>query len=472
LFYKPEIGAAADVIPFFENGEFKLLYLHDYRNIDEYGEGCQWNLLTTKDFITYKNYNNVIERGEKDEQDLYIFTGGVIKKDGIYFVFYTGHNPHLRERGLPEQKILLATGNDLTNLKKIKEFVLEAPDYLEIHDFRDPFIYYDENEGEYKMLLAARTKYGSIKHRGVTMIARSKDLFDWVLDKTPFYAPNAYYTHECPDYFKMGEWYYLIFSEFTDKFVTRYRFSKQPEGPWLTPKYDVFDNHAFYAAKSVSDGDRRYLFGWNPTKNDEKDSGFWQWGGNIIPQELYQNDDGTLSVRIPNQIYNFYNKKISLDVFNSSEMSKYDEGISADENIFGYTLFNEIPPKCKIELSFVINGICHDFGVLLYADDDFNQGYLIKFEPELSRVILDKVNRKDPAICGMMDTERNIPFVEFMEHQLLIIVDDTIAVMYIDGKYSMNIRMYDITKRRFGVYSNHSNVDFSNICCYKGEDNE
>ena len=471
MFYKPEIGVAADVIPFYENGEFKLLYLHDYRDIDKYGEGCPWDLLTTKDFLTYQKYSNVIERGGKKEQDLYIFTGSVIKKDGIYFVFYTGHNPHLRERGLPEQKILLATGKELTNLEKVKEFVFEAPDYLEMHDFRDPFIYYDENASEYKMLLAARTKSGPIKHRGVTMVAHSKDLYDWVLDKKPFYAPNAYYTHECPDYFQMGEWYYLIFSEFTDKFVTRYRYSKQPEGPWLTPKDDAFDNHAFYAAKSVSDGEQRYLFGWNPTKNGEKDSEFWQWGGNIIPQELYQNADGTLSVRILNQINDFYNKKVPLEVFSNSGML-HSDCTSADETIYGYTLFNAIPPSCKIGLSFTINGTCHDFGIILNADDGFDQGYLVKFEPELNRVILDKVDRRDPTIYGMVDTERNIPFAESTEHQLIIIIEDTIAVMYIDGKYSMNMRMYERSTRRFGIYSNQSNVVFKNIRCYIGEDDE
>lgn len=472
MFYKPEIGVAADVIPYYENDEFKLLYLHDYRNVEEYGEGCHWNLLTTKDFITYENFNKIIERGEKEEQDLYVYTGCVIKKEGLYFVFYTGHNPHLREQGLPEQKILLATGTDLVNLKKVKEFVFEAPDYLDMHDFRDPFVYFDECSGEYKMLLAARTKEGPIKHRGVTMRAHSRDLYQWDLEKVPFYAPNAYYAHECPDYFRMGDWYYLIFSEFTDKFVTRYRYSQNPEGPWLTPKNDAFDNHAFYAAKSISDGTRRYLFGWNPTRNENTDYGFWQWGGNIIPQELYQNADGTLSVKIPNQINEFYNNKVPLDVFNISEMSENSGEINADGNIFGYTLFNEIPHSCKLKLSFSIQGTCHDFGVALHADDGFNQGYLVKFEPELNRVILDKVDRRDPSIFGMMDTERYIPFAESIEHRLVIIIDGNIAVLYFDEKYSMNLRLYDITNKRFGVYSNHSDVVFKEICCFEGKANE
>lgn len=75
--------------------------------------------------------------------------------------------------------------------------------------------------------------------------------------------------------------------------------AKIPNGPWITPKVDTFDGHAYYAAKSTSDGARRILFGWNPIKNHEKDEEFWQWGGTIIPHEIVQENDGTLWVKCP-----------------------------------------------------------------------------------------------------------------------------------------------------------------------------
>jgi beta-fructofuranosidase len=64
----------------------------------------------------------------------------------------------------------------------------------------------------------------------------------------------------------MGDWWYLMFSTFTDRFVTQYRMSRSIEGPWRAPAVDTFDGRAFYAAKSATDGRRRYLFGWNPTR--------------------------------------------------------------------------------------------------------------------------------------------------------------------------------------------------------------
>jgi beta-fructofuranosidase len=81
-----------------------------------------------------------------------------------------------------------------------------------------------------------------------------------------------------------------------------------PSGPWLPPPVDTFDGRAFYAAKttaggsSASDSERRFLFGWNPTRQDETDAGAWQWGGNLIVHELWQQTNGTLAVREPESV--------------------------------------------------------------------------------------------------------------------------------------------------------------------------
>ena len=53
--------------------------------------------------------------------------------------------------------------------------------------------------------------------------------------------------------------------------------SRTPDGPWIAPDDNQFDNRAYYAAKSASDGSRRFLFGWNPTKEHNVDEGHWQW---------------------------------------------------------------------------------------------------------------------------------------------------------------------------------------------------
>ncbi|MEG0494525.1 MAG: glycosyl hydrolase family 32, partial [Clostridia bacterium] len=74
----------------------------------------------------------------------------------------------------------------------------------------------------------------------------------------------------------------MIFSEFSDCCKTRYVKSKGLYGPWEAPVDDMFDTRAYYAAKSFSNGDKRYLFGWNPTRIQNSDDQKFAWGGNLV----------------------------------------------------------------------------------------------------------------------------------------------------------------------------------------------
>ena len=78
------------------------------------------------------------------------------------------------------------------------------------------------------MILAARVNHGPLFRRGCTGLLTSDDLTHWTVEK-PFYAPARYHGHECPDWFQMGDWYYLVFSEYTTHTTTRYVMSRSPD---------------------------------------------------------------------------------------------------------------------------------------------------------------------------------------------------------------------------------------------------
>ena len=155
----------------------------------------------------------------------------------------------------------------------------------------------------------------------------------------------------------MGDWWYLIFSDMSDKLVTTYRMAKSPSGPWITPKINNFDGHAFYAAKSASDGEHRYLFGWNCIKNHEKDHDFWQWGGTIIAHEIVQGEDGTLYVKCPQEIRNAYSVPVTLDEgYGISAVEKVTNGwLIGDNARRSLQLLAQMPENCRIELDFTTN---------------------------------------------------------------------------------------------------------------------
>lgn len=290
-------------MPFFDDGVFHLFYLHDFRDRDAHGEGTSWYRISTGDFIHFQEAGEMIPRGTPQEQDLYVYTGSVIKAEGAYHLFYTGHNPHFPQQGKPREAVMHAVSKDLTTFEKIPEDTFFAPAEMgyEADDWRDPFVFFDEPSGCYHMLLAARQTENRTGGKGCTAHCVSRDLRHWEV-LPPLWSPELYYTHECPDLFKMGEWYYLVFSEFSEQCQTRYVMSRSLEGPWISPAQDTFDARAFYAAKTASDGGRRYVFGWNPTRAEESDDQPFVWGGNLALHELYAKEDGTLAVREPESL--------------------------------------------------------------------------------------------------------------------------------------------------------------------------
>src|SRR5579862_515199 len=139
FFYRPENAWAGDFIPFYKNGRFHLFYLLTWRDIPRHGEGTPWYQVSTNDFVHFHEHGLMLERGTVDEQDLYVFTGSVVEGQGQYHIFYTGHNPHLAQRGMPMEAILHAVSDDLLTWRKVPEERLFAlPSIYEPDDWRDP----------------------------------------------------------------------------------------------------------------------------------------------------------------------------------------------------------------------------------------------------------------------------------------------------------------------------------------------
>ena len=261
LFYKPKDAWVGDLIPYYENGTYYAFYLHDPRIKDkEYAEETTWHLVTTKDFVNLEYKGESIERGGSNKPNKNAYTGSVIKdKDGVYHVFYTAYNADIKINGKSVQSVMQATGTDLEHLKTVEDFLFVSDgNRYEEFDWRDPYVYWNEEEECYDMLLASRIKGAGALRGGCIALCRSKDLMNWSYEE-PFYAPGMYVTMECPEMFQMGDYWYLVFSTFSDQFTTHYRIGKSPQGPWMIPEDDVFDTRANYAIKTASDGKRRCI---------------------------------------------------------------------------------------------------------------------------------------------------------------------------------------------------------------------
>lgn len=461
FFYKPEAGWLADVIPFHEDGEFKLLYLKDWRDKETFGEGTPWFLIGTKDFVTYTEYGEVLPRGGETEQDLYIYTGCLLKVGEVYHIFYTGNNFHYPAQGKKQQAVMHAVSSDLIHWEKIPEDAFYAPaDRYEEHDWRDPFVFWNEEAGEYWMLLAARLKEGPSKRRGCVALCASKDLKSWEV-REPFWAPYLYTTHECPDLFKIGKWWYLVYSTFSDRTVTHYRMSESLQGPWIAPENDGFDTRAFYAAKTWTDGERRYAFGWNPTREGEHDGGTWQWGGSLVVHEIVQQGDGTLLVKVPDTVNAAWTREKPFSY--TEALGRWElEGARAAakaEDSFACAYAGVLPEQCKLTVKVAFDANTRGCGIILRADEKLEQGYMIRLEPGRNRIVLDQWPRKGdvPYVVGM---ERPVELLPETDYELRVFLDVSVCVVYVDDAIALSTRLYDFQKGGWGVFVSEGSASF------------
>ena len=462
LFFKPQNAVCADFMSFYRNGVFFLYYLQDNRNREDYGEGVSWSLVTTRDFIHFQDYGVVLPHGGREEQDLYAYTGCVIEARGQYHLFYDGHNPHFRELGKPVQGVMHAISEDLIHwVKQPDELFLAPTDQYEPHDWRDACVFFHEETDEYWMLLAARHKEGMPKGRGVTVLCSSKDLKKWKVCH-PFWDPHCYIAHECPDLFRIGDWWYLLFSEFSDEFVTRYRMSHSLEGPWLEPENDRLDGKGFYAAKSCTDGKHRYVFGWNPTRKGETDQGMWEWGGRLVVHEIFQRQDGTLGVKVPESFDQRFAAGTDLTMQEHMGMVSQTEGglrIDADSS-FACAYFGSMPDAGKLKLRFRYSLEKGGFGLLLHGSDDFENGYYLRIEPANHRIVLDQWPRnQETGILGrenapfMKGLEQKIHLKQDEENVLTFYFDGSCGVAYVNDDAALCVRMYDLKDGKIGVFA-------------------
>ena len=99
-YYTPAVGRVGDPMPFYDkkSGEFKVLYLQEYNNNKAYCYHPIW-AVSTADGANYQSAGELIPVGTNDfQQDAALGTGCCYysEKDGLYYIYYTGHNPQAK----------------------------------------------------------------------------------------------------------------------------------------------------------------------------------------------------------------------------------------------------------------------------------------------------------------------------------------------------------------------------------------
>lgn len=477
IFYKPKDGWVGDTIPFAYDGKFYIYYLHDERKgntQDEYGYRTSWNLLITEDGVNIKDCKVVLPVGEYDDADYACYTGSVIEgNDGNFHMFYTAqnnYNPKYHRDGKPLQYVAHAISTDLINWEKLPELTFGADERIyEPFDWRDPFVFYNEEEKCFDMLLAARLRGASEKNGGCVGLCRSYDLLHWEA-KEPFYNPESYMTHECPDLFKLGNKWYLVYSTFSEKFVTHYRMSDKLSGPWTSPIEDTFDGRAFYAAKTAQVGDKRMAFAWVPTKRGESDFGQYEWGGNFIAHEINQTTDNKLTVKPAEGLINMFNKEFVNEKLNKVEIENYEGEKSY--------VIDGMKDTCMIEAVIEFSEGVRSFGIGLRQDSALANGYYLRFEPFYNRIVADMWPRRIRGVNQwyvdgdkpfMVELERPFDYKSLKDNKvhIRVVADGSIICLYVNDITALTMRAYNLNRTNWGFFVKDGSIRVSDIHMYE-----
>ena len=471
-YYKPYVGYVGDPMPFYDPvaGDFKVLYLQDYRPnpADTYHPIYG---VSTKDAANYTSLGEVIPTGTAAEPDAAIGTGSTVynEADKLYYTFYTGHTSS-------REVVMYATSADFETWTKDRAFRLRGDDYgYAVNDFRDPFVFKGD-DGKWHMLVS--TKQNS---KGVLAEFTSEDLKAWE-HAGVFMTMMWDRFYECPDVFKMGDWWYLVYSEkhaairkvqyFKGRTLDELKATTANDaGLWPDDHEGFLDSRAFYAGKTASDGTNRYIWGWCPTRkgNDNTEVGADpnepEWAGNLVAHKLIQHEDGTLTLGAVDGIDAKYTKQGEAEV-----MAKSDEGVVESNGTYtltgdAYTLFTRLNTHNRI--SFTVKTATQDdkFGISLCRGTDSEKYYSIIVNPEGSGRRKINFEEEGPEgkgfIAGIDGYLFNAPADN--TYRVTVYTDNSVCVVYINDNVAYTNRIYGNQKNCWSINSYGGTIEVSDV---------
>ena len=486
-YYMPAIGRCGDPMPFYDqiNSEFKVLYLQEYDN----NGPCYhpfWGV-ATKDGANYASLGEVLPTGTSSaQQDACLGTGCAIynEMEGLYYIYYTGYNILL-----PNHEVVMrATSPDFKTWTKDQIWALKGTDYgYDANNFRDPQIFKTE-DGLYHMVIASKLRFAEFK---------SEDLKTW--EHVGGFNMVWDRMCECPDIFKMGDWWYLVYSEgYKASWSRKVKYMMAPTFDALKAcfndpganwpkdgKEGVLDSRAFYAAKTASNGTDRLIWGWSPyrtgaTIHDKNINvgadGEPNWSGALVCHKVIQHENGTLTLGEVPAMAAKYNMEASVDVMASNG---YSNGVLAGDS--AYVMFNRLGTCNHISFAAKTSNNWDKFGIsfVRHTDVDYYYTLIVNPEDENHR----KVNfeqegyRIVKVIENGKEVENKVPGKGFIEgidgywfnrpadniYNIDIYTDNSVLVMYINDVCAYTQRIYGIQKNCWSINNYGGSITVSDV---------
>lgn len=454
IYYKPYVGYVGDPMPFFDpvDKNFKIMYLQDYRPNQAVTYHPIWGVVTS-DAASYESLGELIPCGAATELDAALGTGSTIYNDGVYYTFYTAHSPNPASTAGINEAVMLATSTDFKTWTKNRELLISGGDTYSETDFRDPFVFRGD-DGLFHMLVSTRQN-----GKGVLAEYTSPDLLDWT-SAGVFMTMMWDRFYECPDLFRMGDWWYLIYSEQHDA-IRRVQYFKGrtlddlkactagDAGIWPDSHEGFLDSRGFYAGKTASDGNDRYIWGWCATRAGSSNLGNADWAGNLVAHKLIQHPDGSLTLgEVP-----------AVARLLSQAAAQADFTLSGDE----YKLMPRLGTENRISFTLKTSSPWDKFGLSFARGSDSEKYYSIIVNPESESV--RKINYEEEGGAGFVPNTDSYAFNTPADgvYNITVITDNSVMTMYINETVAYTTRVYGTARNCWSVNCYSGSIEISDM---------
>jgi beta-fructofuranosidase len=443
--FRPKDGYVGDTIPFYWQGQYHVFYLLKGR----------WEHTVSTDLIHWQELPTALFPTEDPfGPDVRCWTGSIVEHEGLFYLFYTGQNKG--RDPINDQKVMLATSKDLIHWEKKPDFTfypdgkiywnrkLNGPTDVSTHDraFRDPDVFWNEQEKQWWMLLHA---LDWDEKRGCTGLYTSPDLLSW----TPRAPLIRGFTLDCPNIFPLGDHWFVIAGQ--SYFIS----AKNPSGPWplkedgTGPLIQPFNGPFSHVPKSLFDGRRRLVFG--TIKGGVQD------GTLGMAKELYSGSDGRqLFVRPAAEITAAFTET-ALDLSNHPSPVNPDGAwsyvggklcVSTD----GSVRFNT-PDDYMLQCTVLLDPAA-TLTVRLRQQAD-GAGFPLVVNPAQQTVTVPKGKEKRFTRTVALDSSLPVSIQAF--------VSGSIIELFINDRFAFSCREYDYSKGALGLEVAGGQMKISNL---------
>lgn len=469
-FYKPAVGYVADPMPFYDPvaKNFKVLYLQEYRpnKADTYHPF--W-CVETSDAASYTSLGELIPVGERQEQDAALGTGSTIynEADQTYYTFYTGHAAGTAYTGFGEM-VMLATSKDFKTWTKDRSLLINGGDTYSRNDFRDPMVFKGD-DGKFHLLVT--TTCGG---KGCLAEYTSTDLRNWNSEGVFMWAMwDRFY--ECPDLFRMGDWWYLVFSEihqavrrvqyFKGRTLDELKACTMNDANIRPDNHEGFlDSRGLYAAKTASDGTNRYIWGWCATRAGNNNAASLEWAGNLVAHKLIQHEDGTLTLGEVPAMAEKYNKPQevkSVQTVGDATVSGNNATLNGESSV----VLSRLGKHNRITFTVKATNAWDKFGVSFCRGSDSRKWYSLIVNPESETMRKINFEEEGPEGIGFLANGDGYVFTRPADnvYNVTIVTDNSVCTVYINDVANYTNRIYNMSQNCWSINSYGGNISIENL---------